>query len=343
MKQPEAQIGQTAHDFVQAFGNATVKLLWSRRVGDAPGTPSRWLHRLLMILETAKLKRQRRARGRSYARRLAEPAAVTPVAMPKPRPPVALRPKGLSVTRIEKLIRDPYAIYARYILQLEPVKPVSSRPRPGAPRHHLPCRDRRFPHAVPEAPAGRCRSRDSSAMAAGIFARSRTIPASSASGGRASAASPRGSPNRSPSWREGVERVVAECNGGIAFPVAGEDFSLTCRADRIDLMADGSARIVDYKTGGVPSTREVEAGLAPQLTLQAAILARGGFTGMRRDGDGEALVREAEWRRSCRRGRDAEEARASGDGSRREASRRAAEAARRNMPAWSSPITRAPS
>ena len=51
-----SQIGQTAHDFVQAFGNADVKLLWSRRIGDSPGTPSRWIHRLQMILETAGLK-----------------------------------------------------------------------------------------------------------------------------------------------------------------------------------------------------------------------------------------------------------------------------------------------
>ena len=132
MKQPEAQIGQTAHDFVQAFGTAQVKLLWSRRIGDSPGTPSRWVQRLLMILETAKLREHfTNSAWPLMARRLSEPARVTPVNMPKPRPPVALRPKGLSVTRIEKLMRDPYAIYARYVLRLEPVKPISSTPDPA--------------------------------------------------------------------------------------------------------------------------------------------------------------------------------------------------------------------
>jgi len=275
MKQPEAQIGQTAHDFVQAFGNTTVKLLWSRRIGDAPGTPSRWLHRLLMILETAKLK-PAPSPWPLYARRLSEPATVTPIAMPKPRPAVALRPRSLSVTRIEKLIRDPYAIYARFILQLEPVKPVSSLPDPArrGTIFHAAIGDflTDFPKDLPANAAarleenGRCHFeeiRDYPGLVSFWWPRFRRIAQWIA--------------EQEPQWRDGVEHVVAERAGTINFPVAGEAFSLTCRVDRIDLMADGTARIVDYKTGGVPSVREVDVGLAPQLTLQAAILARGGF------------------------------------------------------------------
>lgn len=278
MKQPESQIGQTAHDFVQAFGNKDVKLLWSRRIGDAPGTPSRWLHRLLMILETAKLKPEASASNwPRIARKLSEPVAVTPIAMPKPRPPVALRPKGLSVTRIEKLIRDPYAIYARFILRLEPVKPVSSMPDParrgiifhGAIGDFL----TRFPKHLPLDAAAELEAdgsqhfqhiMDYPGLVSFWWPRFRRIAAWMA--------------EQEPQWRDGVERVVAERNGAVTFPVAGGDFTLSCRVDRIDLKADGSARIVDYKTGGVPSVKEVDVGLAPQLTLQAAILARGGFS-----------------------------------------------------------------
>ena len=80
-----------------------------------------------------------------------------------------------------------------------------------------------------------------------------------------------------PEMRKGVERVVAEHYGAIPLMIRGEEFRLSCQADRIDLLADGGARIIDYKTGAVPSTPQVESGLSPQLTLQAAILARGGF------------------------------------------------------------------
>jgi ATP-dependent helicase/nuclease subunit B len=59
---------------------------------------------------------------------LSEAKVVTPIAMPKPRPPVSpCARKQLSVTRIEKLIRDPYAIYARHVLRLEPLEPDCGR------------------------------------------------------------------------------------------------------------------------------------------------------------------------------------------------------------------------
>ena len=277
MKQPEAQIGQTAHDFVQAFGSRHVKLLWSRRIGDAPGTPSRWVHRLQMILETAKLKeRFATSPWPALARRLSEPARVTPIAMPKPRPPVAERPKALSVTRIERLVRDPYAIYARHILELEPVKPVSSAPDParrgiifhGAIGDFL----AKFPKDLPQDVAAALEVEGNKHFAQIVdypglisfwWPRFRRIA--------------RWLAVREPEWREGVERVAAELNGAIELAIRGEPFTLSCRADRIDLMADGTARIIDFKTGGVPSANQVESGLSPQLTLQAAILARGGF------------------------------------------------------------------
>ncbi|MCB1452602.1 MAG: PD-(D/E)XK nuclease family protein, partial [Rhizobiaceae bacterium] len=49
------------------------------------------------------------------------------------------------------------------------------------------------------------------------------------------------------------------------------------RADRIDLLADGSADILDYKTGSYPSKGQAHTLLSPQLALEGALLARGAF------------------------------------------------------------------
>ncbi len=55
-------------------------------------------------------------------------ARVPPAHRPAPRPPVEVRPKELSVTGITTLIRDPYAIYARHVLQLRPLDPLRAEP-----------------------------------------------------------------------------------------------------------------------------------------------------------------------------------------------------------------------
>ena len=56
--------------------------------------------------------------------------------------------------------------------------------------------------------------------------------------------------------------------------------TLTARADRIDVMANGQLAILDYKTGTVPSRNAVKDGHKPQLALEAAMAARGAFAGL---------------------------------------------------------------
>ena len=55
-------------------------------------------------------------------------------------------------------------------------------------------------------------------------------------------------------------------------------------------MLDGRYVIVDYKTGEVRTEKQVRVGLAPQLTLEAAILRNGGFPEIPRGASVAALV-----------------------------------------------------
>ena len=77
--------------------------------------------------------------------------------------------------------------------------------------------------------------------------------------------------------------------GHHAQPRDGGPFPLVGRADRIERRADGALAILDYKTGTPPTQKEVDAGLAPQLLLEAA-MARGRRV-RRRSGSG----RRASW------------------------------------------------
>lgn len=274
MQQPERAIGQTAHDFVQAFGNAEVKLVWTRRIDDAPAIPSRWILRLLMILKASGI--EPRTEWPQLAAALSEPAKVTPHGKPRPCPPVAARPRQLSVTRIEKLLRDPYAIYARHILRLEPVSPVAALADASVKGLvvHNAIADflNAFGSALPEDALQQLTGfgrKHFDALQAGPEIESFWWPRF----------------ERIAAWfveeerrnRAGIERILAEQPGRLVLAVAGRDFALTCRADRIDILTGGTARVIDYKTGSVPTAKQVRSGLAPQLTLQAAILAGGGF------------------------------------------------------------------
>ena len=67
------------------------------------------------------------AAGENYVRFAAEldqPDKVEPIEQPAPKPPREMRPLKLSVTAIEDWLRDPYTIYAKYILRLDPLDPV---------------------------------------------------------------------------------------------------------------------------------------------------------------------------------------------------------------------------
>src|ERR1019366_8566541 len=72
-------------------------------------------------------------RGNEYlelARALDHPGQVKSAERPAPKPKVEARPARLSVTAIEDWLRDPYTIYARTILRLQPLDAVD--PPPGA-------------------------------------------------------------------------------------------------------------------------------------------------------------------------------------------------------------------
>jgi ATP-dependent helicase/nuclease subunit B len=74
-----------------------------------------------------------------------------------------------------------------------------------------------------------------------------------------------------------VKQRFLEIGGGVELKLPGLDFRLRGRADRIDLMSSGSLSVIDYKTGQVPSQKQVDALLSPQLPLEAAMIQRGGF------------------------------------------------------------------
>lgn len=272
----ERRIGLSAHDFAQAFAAPQVVLTRAVRVDGAPTVPSRWLLRLDAVMGACGLSYGEDASQWLEWHAQVDAADKEPVVRPAPRPPVAARPRALSVTEIETWMRDPYAVYAKHVLGLRALDPLDADP--GAADYgslvHKAIETflRQYPAALPDDAERRL-----IAIGEEVFAEALARPGVWAfwwprflSVARWLVAHERGR-------RAGVARSLPEVKGSIEVAAPAGPFVLRARADRIDVLKDGTLALIDYKTGKPPGAKEVAAGFAPQLPLEAVIARHGGF------------------------------------------------------------------
>jgi ATP-dependent helicase/nuclease subunit B len=277
---PEEKIGHAAHDFVSFFGAERVVLTRSLKVDGVPTVPSRWLMRLNALLAGLGLEGKLAADTRylRWARARDEADLVPPVAVPAPRPPLELRPRKLSVSRVEAWMANPYSIFAREILGLESIDAIGTPPGPALRGTiiHAALADfaRAYPDKLPEDVRGALM-----AFAAQEFAELAANPRVAAFWLPRFRRIAEWFAETEPARRERLVRTVAETRGSLVFAAPAGPFTLTARADRIDVCENGLI-ITDYKTGALPKPGQVRAGIRPQLILEAAISNQGMFAGV---------------------------------------------------------------
>ncbi|MEY4697246.1 MAG: hypothetical protein RIT14_1674 [Pseudomonadota bacterium] len=288
---PERQIGLSAHDYQQAIAAPRVVLTRAVRNAEAETVPSRWLNRLTNLMAGLPLRHgkqaleEMRARGRRWTelaaaleapdRAMRADARLARAARPSPRPPVTARPKELSLTRISLLIRDPYAIYAQYILRLRALDPLRHAPDAALRGQVL--------HRILE-----------------VFAKERPLgEARPAARARLMSVAARVMEEETPwpaarlLWLARLDRAAdfflqtEGRDGGTPVALEGQGrvtldkvpFTLFGTPDRIDRLPDGRLHIIDYKTGS-PPTQKMQKHFDKQLLLAAAMAERDGFAGL---------------------------------------------------------------
>lgn len=276
-----ARTSDAAHHFVQALSSPNVLLTRAVRSGDAPTVASPLLTRLMMATRAAGINNALVGKSQLLDIHTAihTPGEVAPIAPPAPTPDTKLRPKQLPVTAVEKLMRDPYSVYARYVLKLRPKAPIDAAPgvadRGIATHAALDVFLRRYPDTLPDQP----------------YETLLKI-------GRETFAAHLDNPTVQSFWWPRFERVAAwfvrfeqerremsrtlgtEVQGKLEIDLGGSIFTLTAIADRLDMNHNDQIDIIDYKTGSVPTQKSVALGFSPQMTLEALIAFTGGFEGI---------------------------------------------------------------
>ncbi|WP_370335668.1 double-strand break repair protein AddB [Parvularcula marina] len=271
---PEQSIGRAAHDFEQHAARPDVVLSRSMRQGRSPASASRWWVRIESFLRAGGLQKDvditdslRALRAIREAPPASEIAHAPP---PEPVPPKSAMPPELSVTAIGRLMRDPYAIYARQVLKLKHLQPLDmpvGYAERGNVYHDL-------YQALGEEPGvWEARGED---LLVEVFRKYR-IPMDYLVFWR------RDTARALANWQVLLESLTPELSeswfeetGLWTLKLPSGEMRLNGRADRIDRCQDGLLNIIDYKTG-VPPTMRQDLAFDPQLSILALMARAGAF------------------------------------------------------------------
>lgn len=271
----DRNIGLSAHDLATALGAKDVVLTRARRDRGGPGVASRFLLRMRAYLGNSLQLDETTPRLAALLDEVRTKLDFAP--RPKPMPTAEQRRVGISVTDFDQLKSDPYSFYAKRVLRLRPMEAVDAEPDHkwrGILVHDILEKWFRDDNCAPEKLIARAEALLTNGALDPIL---RTLWQPRIADGL------RWIANETQRLRDedGRRLLIAEEKGN--FALLG--ITITGRADRIDAAADGSLIIMDYKTGGSPKPKQINAGFALQLGLIGLMAERGAIKGVR----GEAL------------------------------------------------------
>lgn len=278
MSLPDKEIGIAGFDFCQLMCSDNVFITRSNRSNSSPTNKSRWLLRMETVLKACNINRSliydKKFLQMVYM--LDRPTKLQKINPPAPTPPVEARPRTLSASAIEILMRDPYEIYAKYILKLKPLEdletPLNASDYGNLIHKVLEKFNTKFPNELPNNAYSELIQ-----IALDEFSKTNADSQVRAFWWPLLEKTAKWIIKTETEYRKNIKHTYAEVQGDIQIQSPAGVFTITARADRIDITTEGKIKIVDYKTGTPRSKNEVNAGYAPQLPIEGLIASKGGF------------------------------------------------------------------
>ena len=272
LKSLDIETGFMEYDFVSSLFNRNVVLSYSISL-NTKSSKCRWLER---ILTSQKAKQRSELYTQKYRHWLQNLFPINNrqngdteyVNMD-----VHLRPNHISLSGIEKLISNPYMYYAQYILKLNHIEDIakqSGKREFGIILHNIMSEILYKNFSNFEEYANKFN------LLFEIKAKKYHVPF-----------------EIKKLWlvrikniikntytymcKGNVSNIFTEILGKIYLELNNRKISVSCIADRIEVMEGNKMEILDYKTGYIPTINEVKRGLYPQLAIEKLILSMGGF------------------------------------------------------------------
>jgi ATP-dependent helicase/nuclease subunit B len=257
-------LGSTLYDFYLNMNNKNILLTRAKRQAGKQLLPSPFILHLMHILEE------------KLSSSLAEPVSKSAQSLPENiYAKSKVFPSRISATDVEMLILSPYNFYAKKLLSLRKIEEIDERPNLAEFGNffHLVVEQytKNYNHNAPDKEADFLEI-------ANCLLKTHDIPSHSKKSWltKITAIAPefiQFDANK----RQSSINVYSEIKGELTLDIAGQQVTLIAIADRIDIDQNNTVEIIDYKTGAVPSKKDVLSGLFPQLLIEAIILSEGGF------------------------------------------------------------------
>ncbi len=271
------QAGYEVLHFINMLNSPEVIITRAQKSEGALFMPSPWLQRLQTVFKILKLENvlEPMKQWQKWQHHLDTSQEYLPTIQPRPTPAVQYRPRELSVTDVEKLMADPYTIYARKILGLRPTPPLLPDAG-GALFGNLvhQALDQFYNCASPE-------KKNLEQLGQDLFHPFKNfLPVFYGFYWPRYVLLSKWVHQQYHNEKDDILHSYTEVPGFLELNTKNGVFRLTAIADRIDLLKDGTLRIIDYKTGQLPTLRQFQQGERPQLLLEALIAEKGQFQGV---------------------------------------------------------------